>query len=267
MRVLLFASVFLLLLIIGSTFFACEFLDMHPGGLQVISQVIPARIEDAIAGQRCVFLVVAADEGRGGGEVVNISATATGAEVTVEPQAITLGQVAEVTVIPDEVIISEPLTNSGPVGERPPIEPVEPVEPSMLTVTIRGEREELKQTETVTIIVREGEDLLAPTATEMRDKFIPWLAANHPELGITEATEWLATIVRPHIFVVMYYLFFSEDWEMGVRWHVMIPPHDWAEIYLRRRASEARPSQAFKISSLDAQEEPHAVAPPESVWR
>ncbi|GAJ04175.1 unnamed protein product, partial [marine sediment metagenome] len=74
-------------------------------------------------------------------------------------------------------------------------------------------------------------------------------------------------IVLPHIMVVMYYLFFSEDWEMGLRWHVTIPPYDWAEIYLRHRTTEVSPTYAFKISSLEAQDEPQAVEPEEMVWR
>ena len=211
-------------------------------------QVIPEHIEDAIAGQRCVFLVSVADEGEGSGkgEVVSISATAPGSVVTVNPQAITPGQVAEVTVIPVEA-------SAG----------------GTLTVTVDGEREGLKQTETITVRVW-GEDGLGSLAAEIRDKFIPWLAANHPEFGITSETEWTGTIVRPNIVVVMYYLFFSEDWEMGVSWHVTIPPHNWARIYLRHRFTEAAPSYAFEISSWSAQEEPYApyaIDPPESVWR
>ncbi|MQY68780.1 MAG: hypothetical protein GH150_05310 [Hadesarchaea archaeon] len=114
--------------------------------------------------------------------------------------------------------------------------------------------------------VQEEEDL-APTAAEMRDKFIPWLAANHPEFGITSETEWTGTIVYPGMVGVSYYLFSSEDWEMGVSWHVMRPPYDWARIYLMHRITETSPSYAFEISSLDAQEEPHVIDPPESVWR
>jgi len=213
-----------------------------------IIQVIPAYMEDTIAGQSCVFLVTVCEgEGGGQGGIVNISATAPGAAVTVGPQAITPEQVAEVIVVPDEASIS-----------------------STLTVTVNGERDGLKQTETVTLDVLEEiydpEDL-ATYATELHGKFIHWLAENHPELGITAQTEWTGTIVTPHIVVVMYYLFFSEDWEMGLRWHVTIPPYDWAEIYLRHRTSEVAPSYAFKIPSLEAQDEPQAVEPEASVWR
>jgi hypothetical protein len=211
-------------------------------------QVIPAYMQDTIAGQSCVFLVIVTDEGEGvGGKAVNISATAPGAAVTVGPQAISPGQVAEVIVVPNEASIG-----------------------STLTVTVNGERDGLKQTETVSLDVLQ--DILDPEgladyATELRDRFIPWLAANHPELGITSQTEWTGTVVTPHIVVVMYYLFFSEDWEMGLRWHVTIPPYDWVEIYLRHRTTEVSPTYAFKISSLEAQAEPEAIEPEEMVWR
>jgi hypothetical protein len=190
-----------------------------------------------------VFLVVVADEGQGigKGKAVDVSATAPGSAVTVYPQAITPGQVAEVTVVPDEASVGG-------------------------NVTATGERDGLKQTETVTVEVREGEDLPFPLAAEIRDKFIPWLATNHPEFGITIETEWSETIIRPHIVVVMYYLFFSEDWEMGLSWHVTIPPYNWARIYLRHRFTEASPSYAFEISSWSEEEyDIYTIDPPESV--
>ena len=201
----------------------------------------------SIPGQMCVFLV-SVDGGIG---KVKISATVSGSSITVEPQTINSKQVAEITVIPLES------------GTR--------------TLTVLGNRARFQQKKTATFEVLEGEivdgeeDPLGALATEIRDKFIPWLAENHPELGITNETEWTSTIVRPNYMVVMFYLFFSEEWEMGVSWHVMIPPHDWARIYLRHRFTEVHPSNAFEISSLDAQEEPHAVdlkdAFAESVWR
>jgi hypothetical protein len=216
-------------------------------------QVIPEKMEDSVSGQMCVFLVTVAEEGLGSdeGKAVNISATATDATVTVSPQAIAPGQVAEVIVVPEVTLLS---------GE----------ESRTLTVTVNGKRDGLEQTGTVTLdVLKEIYDpwLGLPGATKLRDKFIPWLAENHPELGITEETEWTPTIVRPHYLVVMYYLFFSEDWEMGLRWHVTIPPYDWVEIYLRHRTTEISPTYAFKISSLEAQAEPEAIEPEELVWR
>jgi len=113
-----------------------------------------------------------------------------------------------------------------------------------------------------------GEDRLGSMAAEIRDKFVPWLAANYLEFAITNETAWTGTIIRPHILGVMYYLFFSEHWEMGVSWHVTIPPHNWARIYLRRLFAEVSPSYAFELSSWSEEEaEIYAIDPPESVWR
>ncbi len=217
-------------------------------------QVIPEHMEDAVAGQRCVFLVDVEEPEWAKGPAVSISAVPLtipfDASVMVNPQAITPRQVAEVTVIPGEASAN-----------------------STLKLLVIGERGRVKKTKTITIEVGKGlagplEDSMGPLATEIRDKFTLWLAANHPEFGITRETEWTGAIVRPNILVVMYYLFFSEDWEMGVSWHVTIPPHNWARIYLRRRFNDVRPLYAFEISSWSTEDyEIYAINPPESVWR
>ena len=189
-----------------------------------------------------MFLVTVEDEGsgKGKGEEVTISVTNP---VGVQSQTIKPGQVAEVILIPDE-------ESKG----------------KTITVTIFGERNEVEHTATVTVEVIESEfsyeyyDELAPYAQEMRDRFIPWIATNYPELGITSETEWTRTVIKPGIVVVMYYLFFSEEWEMGVTWHVTRVPDDWTRIYLRRRNSEMKPSYGFEISSQKTEgDEPHVV--------
>ena len=98
--------------------------------------VTPESMPDAIAGQRCVFLatIESEGEGRGEGEAVSLSAAASGGTVTVEPQTLTSGQVAEVTVIPGSVI-------------SPPVD--------TLTIVVRGEREDLEQLQTVGIDLQE----------------------------------------------------------------------------------------------------------------
>jgi len=161
---------------------------------------------------------------------------------------VTLGVIDNIYTVPDENVL--------PYGSY-----------YWKVIAIRGSVESESDTWTFDLVRLQEEEDLASTAAEMRDKFISWLAANHPEFGITSETEWTGTIVYPGMEGVSYYLFFSEDWEMGVSWHVTIPPHDWARIYLMHRITETSPSHAFEISSLDAQEEPHVIDPPESVWR
>jgi len=217
--------------------------------MEVISRpFVPMKGEQeipmAMVGQRVVFLVVAEDtgEGNGYGNAVDISATASGAAVSVNNPAIKPGEVAEVTVIPDQTS-----TNM------------------ILALTINGERSGFKQTETFDIEVTDWQDDLGELAAEMRDKFVPWLASNHPELGITSETEWIGTIVNPGILGVMHYMFYSEDWEMYVTWNVMIPPYDWTKIYLRPRFTETQSTMAFEISSVQGGEEPHSIELPDWV--
>lgn len=233
-------------------------------------------MDDAIVGQRCVFPVTVVDEGSGvgAGEPVVLSASLRGithgATVVVEPNTILPGEVAEVTVIPlavDDAAPAHPDLPGGDQPDGPVVGPIEPEQDREVFVELQAERAGLKRSRMIEVTVLPGEDLTAETAAVYRDLFVPWLAKNHPELGITEATEWVGTIVRPHILVVTYYLFFSPEWEMGVRWHVMIPPHDWAEIYLRRRG-ELNSTRAWRIHSVDGGLEPEvAELPVEGIFR
>lgn len=221
-------------LLIGS-FSACS--KDEPFSLEVV----PGEM-DALPGRRCVFLAwPEQDQGRG---KIEITASAQGAEVLVEYVPINGNNVAEVTVIPDSSHLHD-----------------------TLAVTVEGERGAYYDTVQVQLPVVDGFGTGEQDAIVVRDRFITWLAENHPEFGIDEQTSWTGTCGRPNILVVSHYLFFSEQWEMGISWHVMIAPHDWACIYLRARGIELIPSYAFEISSLSAEEDPYSIDPPDSVTR
>lgn len=206
--------------------------------------VFPAQMQ-AIEGQRCLLLVqLAPDVPDDDGSEVNISARADGAEVIVHGQVLTPGVVAEVEVIPDAASVD-----------------------TTLTVTISGARNGLARTAVVDLEILDMQDDLGPYAAQMRDLFVPWLETNHPDLGITNSTQWTGTLVDPQVLVVQHYLFLTDTWEMGVSWHVTIPPHDWTQIYLRRRFEEMTPSYGFKIDSVTAGGDPYAETPPEEVRR
>ena len=214
-------------------------------------EVTPTYMDDVIPGQVCVFLVSLTSNGEDDDVMVEISATAEMSEVTVYPGLIQAGQVAEVSVIPDEDSVDH-----------------------NLTITIKGKLDSKTKEISAAVNVLESPPFIGELemrAIDMRDRFIPWLSVNHPEFGITDETEWVSTTVRPHFMVVMFHLFFSEEWEMGVSWHVMIPPSDWARIYLRHRYDETHPSYAFEISSLEGNTEPKPIniedAFAETIWR
>ena len=207
--------------------------------------VIPEQLNgDSIAGQYCVFLVTITDEGQEGQLPVRISATAPGSEVVIYQQDIVEGEVAEVVVIPTQASIGK-----------------------TIKVTITGNRGSSTDKKVVSFEVAEGEDDRQEYAGELLDRFVPWLATNHPELGITDDTAWDGTTVSPVWLEAAHYLFFSEEWEAHISWHIMIPPDDWARIDLRHRFDELEPSYAFEISSVNAASEPVPIEVPETVWR
>lgn len=222
------------------------YLYTRPEASPFTLRVTPESLKgDAIAGQHVIFLVMVENEGSSqSAQAVRISATAPNSAIAVEPEAISPGQIAEVTIIPG-------VTSVG----------------NNVTVTIYAERADLKHSQKVTFTVVEGEDSLGEYARQIRETFIQWLEVNHPELAITSETQWSGTVVSPRWLVVSHYLFFSKDWEMHVYWHIMIPPYDWARIDLRHRFTEVTPSLAFEISSLNASLPPAAIAPPEEIWR
>lgn len=208
-------------------------------------KVIPEELKGfSIAGQRCVFLVTITDEGQKSESTVNIKAVAEGAEIIVENGDILDGQVAEVTVIPDGTSVGK-----------------------TIEVNFTGQRGEIKDEKKISFDVIEGTDDRQKYALELRGKFIPWLVSNHPELGITADTEWIGTMVSPQWLIVSHYIFYSDEWEMHIEWHIMIAPSDWVRIDLRKRYEEQKPSLAFEISSVTENSIPKAIEVPETIWR
>ncbi len=94
-----------------------------------------------------------------------------------------------------------------------------------------------------------GEEVVLPLEVEMLDwsgwgsgssdqelaLFIPWLESEYPELGNFSERTWMTYPPYPGILVVEHCTYLDADWELRLRYHVTIPPHDWARIQLRRR--------------------------------
>ena len=190
-------------------------------------QVAPEFVQGAIPGARTGLVVTITNESATD-EPVAISATASGAQVTVQPTVIRNGEVAEVTVVVDPVVDETPLD-----------------------IVVTGTRggQELSVTRSTSVLP--WEDDRGTYAATLLDVFTDWLAENRSDLAITPATEFTGSFVAPGLLVVSHYLFVSDEWEVGLSWHVMLAPDDWAEVYLRPRATFA-PTLAFRLQSQAA---------------
>lgn len=191
----------------------------NPVGPVVVS---PEFIQGAIPGAEVVLLVSQTDETAG---VAMVTASAPGATVAIRPSEISGSEVAEVTVVPDATATE-----------------------TELTITIEVVTGGTIHSVTRTTPVLTWEDDRAEQAAEILGLFTSWLAENRSELGITPETGFEGTFLAPQLLVVSHYGFFNDEWEIGLSWHVMIPPDDFSEIYLRPR-SALRPTLAFRIGS------------------
>jgi len=81
-----------------------------------------------------------------------------------------------------------------------------------------------------------------------RDEFMPWLEHEHPEFADVLDQEWFAYLTYPQIWVVEHWTFLSDEWELRICFHVMIPPYDWSMMRLRKRG-ESEPIFAARRES------------------
>lgn len=201
----------------------------------------PSRFMPVIPGQMALAVVSpAAVSG-----LVTMSARLTGSG-TVEPTTVEIhpGEVAEFLVVPAEDAVG-----------------------TTLRLDIVAETEGERADTGWSMEVVEWEDTIRPLATELRDRFVSHISANYPDLGIDADTVWTPSITKPQILVVMHYLFFSDEWEMGINWHVTVPEHAWSRMYLRPRTG-LLPTFGLEIPSyLDPESKPRPWEPPAELDR
>jgi hypothetical protein len=209
------------------------------GGFELI--VAPAQYFPVTPGQLFVVLVSSV----GAETPVSVTAAVSGA-ATVEPYRVDVepGDVAELTVT------AQPAS----VGDT-------------IVVDLAAQSGRYETTRSLTIEVVDWPDEIGPMAAELRDRFVAYLERENPELGISSETSWTPTITKPQILVVMHYLFFSEEWEMGITWHVTVPENAWSRMYLRPR-DQMVPTLGLEIPVyLDPESMPVPSEPPAEIDR
>lgn len=209
--------------------------------------VVPAAVSDTIPGQQLLLLVkLDRDEEPAAGPVA-VALSADGATIPEQAALLSLGDVGELWLQPD-----------APDSLADPARTAETRIAVIVSATRGAERVET----VVPVTVTPGEDDRRAAAQELLQRWVGWLADEHPQLGIDASTVWTPVPAKPHILIVPHYLFLSTGWELGLRWHVMIPPYDFTTIYLRPRGAFA-PTLAFQIPSVsDPASLPTAIDPP-----
>jgi len=96
---------------------------------------------------------------------------------------------------------------------------------------------------------------------EKRAQFLDWLSREHPELGEIGLQPFHRYKTYTQILVVEHWTFLSTAWDMRVCFHVMIPPHDWAMMQLRRTGTLTPLLAARRASDGSIEEMPVSEYP------
>jgi len=183
----------------------------------------PEFVNRLIPGRRPLALVTATGEGTGTIRLTAVTSVA-GAAADVQPANISPGEVAEIWVDLPPVTVDVPLT-----------------------VTIGGTRDDLERIVTVDATAVPGVDDLEGTAVDIAGVFIDELAGTVDALPPTTAGLVNGTPVAG-LLVVTHYAWFTDEAEIGLAWHIMVAPDDWAELTIRPRGQLA-PTEAYRLTS------------------
>lgn len=183
----------------------------------------PAFVNRVIPGHRPLALVLVSGAADG---TVLLSGTAslTGATITFEPEAVRVGEVAEVWVDLPEVTTD-----------------------TEVTVTVEGTRGKVRADTAFTFTAVPGSDDLADTAKEIAAVFLDRLDGTVP--GIPASTDQLVNGTPvAGLLVVSHYAWFTDEAEIGLAWHIMVAPDDFAELSVRPRGAPA-PTRVYRVGS------------------
>lgn len=183
----------------------------------------PQFVNRMVPGSRPLAIVSALNQEGDDAELSGVSSLA-GMTVSFVPVTLAAGTSAEVWV------------NVPEVGEDTPF-----------TVTVTVARGDETETVTIDATAVPGTDDLADTARQIAAVFLDRVHDQVQGLpaeptGLTNGTPVAGLLVVSH------YAWFTDVYEIGLAWHIMIAPDDFAELYVRPRGSSA-PIRAFRINS------------------
>lgn len=207
----------------------------------------PEFVNRMIPGERPLALVEVTGDAQSGPIELSAVSSLESMSVRFEPATVEVGDVAEMWVQVPEV------------GEDTPF-----------SVTITASRDDEEATRVVAGTAVPGTDDLGETAAQIAQVFLDDVARGVNGLPTTAAELTGGTPVAG-LLVVSHYAWFTQEYEVGLAWHIMVAPDDFAELYVRPRGALA-PTRAYRISSWSSAlaGEPVAVVeidPPAEVTR
>jgi hypothetical protein len=121
-------------------------------------------------------------------------------------------------------------------------------EDTPFTLAVTGTRGSATQSLSVSATAVPGIDDIQETALQIAAVFLKELHGT-TVLGLPSDVSGLTggTPVAG-LLVVTHYAWFTDEYEIGLAWHIMVAPDDWSDIYFRPRGA-LRPTAAYRLSS------------------
>lgn len=212
----------LALTLIATLFVSCSG-TKQPGSEPLVLSKSPEFVNRVIPGRRPLAIVTATS---GSGDAATLTGTSTlsGMTVSFVPERLVPGGSAEVWVDAPEVMSDVPFT-----------------------VSVQATRGAESPSVTIDATVVPGVDDLSDTARQIAQVFLGRLGGQVAGLP-TDATALTSGTPVAGLLVVTHYAWFTDTYEIGLAWHIMVAPDDFAEMYLRPRG-ERVPTRTYRISS------------------
>lgn len=213
-------------LVLGPGLAGCGWWQSDDGDGATTLEVVrsPEFVNRLISGERPLALVEVSGDAQAGPVELSAESSIDGMAVRLEPSSIDVGQVAEVWV--DVPVVDRDVS---------------------FTVTVTASQGDEEASVLVGATAIQGVDDLADTAEQIVQVFLDEMGDEVPGLPAS-AGELTGGTPIAGLLVVTHYAWFTPEYEVGLAWHIMVAPDDFAELYVRPRRSLV-PTRAFRIGS------------------
>lgn len=127
------------------------------------------------------------------------------------------------------------------------IKPSENIEPGMYDIEIMAEHKNKIRTKKLNVDIREWGSNINDAYAKL-NQFKHWFDNNNNGYTNIFGQEYYVYPTYPETLIVEHYTFLNADYEIRLCYHVMVKPHDWSMMCIRKRY-EIMPELALKMDS------------------
>jgi hypothetical protein len=114
------------------------------------------------------------------------------------------------------------------------IAPVPFIQPGLYCIAVEMRHDSTVRTLSLWVWIYDWPGVVSPESSAKLWEFAPWVQNNHPELFAAFGGMLMHYFTYPEVLIVEHHTYLNAGWEIRLCYHVMIPPHDWSMIRIRK---------------------------------